>query len=144
MPEQPQTFANHGRIHPVYHFVLLPLLFINLIVAIVWLVREPGFVSAWDVVMAVALVILAGLVRVNPMKVQDRVIRLEERLRLYALLPESQRSRIPELTEDQLVGLRFAPDDELPALAERAWTEKLSRKDIKKAINRWRPDYWRV
>jgi hypothetical protein len=144
MPEQPQTIANHGRIHPVYHFVLLPLLLINLIVAIVWLVREPGFASAWDVVMAVALVILAGLVRVNPMKVQDRVIRLEERLRLYALLPESQRSRIPELTEDQLVGLRFAPDDELPALAERAWTEKLSRKDIKKAINRWRPDYWRV
>jgi hypothetical protein len=144
MPEQPQTIANHGRIHPVYHFFLLPLLLINLIVAIVWLVREPGFASAWDVVMAVALVILAGLVRVNPMKVQDRVIRLEERLRLYALLPESQRSRIPELTEDQLVGLRFAPDDELPALAERAWTEKLSRKDIKKAINRWRPDYWRV
>jgi hypothetical protein len=144
MPDQPQTFANHGRFQPAFHFVLVPLLLINLIVGIVWLVREPGFGSAWDVVMAVALVVLATLARTNPMKVQDRVIRLEERLRLYALLPESKRNRIPELTEDQLIALRFAPDDELPALAEKAWTEKLTRKDIKKAINNWRPDHWRV
>jgi len=59
-------------------------------------------------------------------------------------LPEPLRRHVPELTEDQLIGLRFAPDEELPALAERAWTEKLSRKDIKKAINNWRPDKWRV
>jgi hypothetical protein len=144
MPDTPQTYANHGRFHPIFHFLLAPILLINLIVSIVWLVRNPGFVSVWYLVMAVALFVMGTLVRVNPMKVQDRVIRLEERLRLYALLPESQRARIPELTEDQLVGLRFAPDEELPALAQRAISEHLTRKDIKKAIVNWRPDHWRV
>jgi hypothetical protein len=151
MPDQPQTYANHGRLHPLFHLVVLPLLFINLIVSIVWLVHVTGVGPAWDLVLAcmdlvlaVVFIILATLMRMYPMKVQDRVIRLEERLRLYALLPESKRNRIPELTEDQLIGLRFAPDEELPALAEKAWTEKLTRKDIKKAINRWRPDHWRV
>ncbi len=144
MPDQPQTYESHGRLHPIFHFVVVPLLFINLIVSIVWLVRSPGFESAWDVVLAVVFILMVTLARTYPMKVQDRVIRLEERLRLYALLPESKRNRIPELTEDQLIALRFAPDEELPALAEKAWTEKLTRKDIKKAINRWRPDHWRV
>ena len=144
MPDTPQTYANHGRFHPIFHFVLAPILLINLIVSIVWLVRHPTFASVWYLVMAVALFIMGTLVRVNPMKVQDRVIRLEERLRLYALLPESQRARIPELTEDQLVGLRFAPDEELPTLAQRAINEHLTRKDIKKAIVNWRPDHWRV
>ena len=144
MPDTPQTYANHGRFHPLFHFVLAPILLVNLIVSIVWLVRNPGFASVWYLVMAIGLFVMSLLVRVNPMKVQDRVIRLEERLRLYALLPESQRARIPELTEDQLVGLRFAPDEELPALAQRALNEHLTRKDIKKAIVNWRPDHWRV
>jgi Family of unknown function (DUF6526) len=144
MADQPQTYAKHGRIHPIFHLVLLPLLAINLIVSIVWLVREPGFASAWDLVMAVALILMALLIRTNPMRVQDRVIRLEERLRLYALLPDSQRARIAQLTEDQLIGLRFASDEELPALAQRALSENLTRKDIKKAIVNWRPDHWRV
>lgn len=151
MPDQPQTYANHGRLHPIYHLVILPLLFLNLIVSVIWLVHVVGTAPAWDlvlasmdVVLAVVLILVATLMRMYPMKVQDRVIRLEERLRLYALMPEVWRHRIPELTEDQLIGLRFAPDEELPSLAERAITEKLSRKDIKKAINRWRPDHWRI
>ena len=144
MPDKPQTFANHGRMHPPFHLFLAPVFIINVIESVVWLVRAPGFLTAWNVVMALALIMLLVLVRTYPMKVQDRVIRLEERLRLQALLPEPTRARIPELSVDQLVGLRFASDTELPALVERTLRENLNRKQIKQAIVSWRADEWRV
>jgi Family of unknown function (DUF6526) len=96
------------------------------------------------VVVAFAGMVAVFKIRLNPLKVQDRVIRLEERLRMMAILPEATRSRIGELTDGQFVGLRFASDEELPTLVKRALDEKLSRKDIKKAVTNWRPDYSRV
>jgi hypothetical protein len=144
MPDKPQSFANHGRVHPLFHLVVAPILFINIIASIVLLVRAPGLSTAWGVVMAVALLLMLILLRINPMKVQDRVIRLEERLRLAALLPQPLNARIPELSVDQLVGLRFASDAELSALVERTLRENLSRKQIKQAIVSWRADEWRV
>ena len=136
--------ANHGRLHPIFHLVLAPIFFINLALMIVRLVRAPGFSTAWSVVMAIALILMLVLVRSNPMKVQDRVIRLEERLRLAAVLPPPLQTRIPELSIDQLIGLRFASDAELPALVERTLRENLTRKQIKQAIVSWRADEWRV
>jgi hypothetical protein len=92
----------------------------------------------------IALSIAIFKIRTYPLKVQDRVIRLEERLRLATLLDAAQRPRIPELTESQLIALRFASDAELPALTTRALDEKLSAQEIRKSIQHWRPDNWRI
>jgi Family of unknown function (DUF6526) len=142
--KSPQNFANHTRFDPAFHFFVFPVFAITFIVTVVLLVMHPGFYSAWRVVVAAALVTAVLKMRMYALKVQDRVIRLEERLRLAALLPEAQRAQIALLSEDQLIGLRFAGDEEMPALMARALSEKLSRNDIKKAVKTWRPDYWRV
>ncbi len=145
MPEKlPQTYANHARLDPGFHFLLIPLALIAVVVSIVYLVRQPGWGASLGVVLAIALFLAAFTTRTYALKVQDRVIRLEERLRLTLLLPESARPRIKELTEGQLIALRFASDDELPALAMRAVQEKLTKKQIKAAIESWRPDIFRV
>ena len=148
---KPQTYANHTRLDPPFHLFLLPVFGLGLVMSLVhffYHFRESDFRDNFHafllIVLAVAMITLVLKVRLYSLKVQDRVIRLEERLRLMQLLPETMRSRIPELTEDQLIALRFASDAELPKLAERALNEKLTRKDIKKAIQNWRPDYWRV
>jgi low affinity Fe/Cu permease len=139
-----QNYANHGRLDPFFHFFLVPVAAISLIVAIVNVVRFPGFGSAWLVVVSVAAVVAVFKMRLYSLKVQDRVIRLEERLRLQQLLAEPLRSRISELTLGQLVGLRFASDAELPSLVNRALNEKLSKDDLKKAVTVWRADFFRV
>jgi Family of unknown function (DUF6526) len=149
--KKPQTFANHTRLDPPFHFFLLPFFGLVLLLTLIHFFAHITHGDLRDhvhafllIVLAVALVILLLKVRLYALKVQDRVIRLEERLRLTTLLSEPLRSRIPELTEDQLIGLRFASDGEIPKLVERTLNEKLSRADIKKAIQTWRPDYWRV
>ncbi len=144
MDKKPQSFANHTKFDPPFHFFVLPVLAVNVIAAVYHLFRFPGLGGAWFLVLSLALLALAGRTRAFATKLQDRVIRLEERLRLASVLPEPLRSRIGELTDSQLVGLRFAADAELPALVQRAIEEKLSRTDIKKAITSWRPDYLRV
>jgi hypothetical protein len=142
--EKPQTFANHTRWDPLYHFFAVPVFFLLAIAGMVHFIWRPGLHSGLMFVAAVALAVAIAKIRLYALRVQDRVIRLEERLRLTALLPEPLRSRIPELTVAQLVALRFASDAEVPKLVERALSEKLSQSDIKKAIQTWRPDDWRV
>ncbi len=151
MAEKPQTFANHTRFDPLFHAFLIPVFGLGVILSLTHFFAHIGHRSLWGnvhafllVVLAFALLILMFKTRLYALKVQDRVIRLEERLRLMQVLLEPLRSRIPELTESQLIALRFAPDAELPKLVERALNEKLSRNDIKKSIQNWRSDYWRV
>ena len=146
-----QTFANHTRFDPLFHFFLIPVFVVAVIFSLIHFFAHFGHRSVWGnfhgfllIVLAVALLTLVFKARLYALKVQDRIIRLEERLRLMQLLSEPLRSRIPELTEDQLCGLRFASDAEVPKLAERALNEKLTRKQIKQAVQSWRPDYWRV
>ncbi len=141
---QPQSFKNHARFDPLFHFVLVIVFLANLGISINYVVKHPGFYSAWYVVLSVAAILALTKMRMYPMKVQDRVIRLEERLRLQALAPAEWHSQLYRLSEDQLIGLRFAADDEVVELAKQALEHHLTRKQIKERINNWRGDYWRV
>jgi hypothetical protein len=139
-----QNYSNHTRLDPPYHFFLSPVILITLFLLIWNLIRHPDFPNAWGVVVMLALVVLVLKTRTYALKTQDRVIRLEERLRLSTLLPEPLRARIGELTESQLIALRFASDPEIPELVEKALAGNLPGAEIKKAIVSWRPDYFRV
>ena len=144
---QPQSFKNHARFDPAFHFFLLPLLLLNLIFAIYATIHAwPSFphTHLWWIVMSIVFFVMAGLSRGYALKNQDRIIRLEEQLRLADLLPENQLGLIDALTIDQFVGLRFASDAEVAALAQRAVAEKLDRKQIKQSITNWRPDNQRI
>jgi hypothetical protein len=142
---EPQNLKSHGRLDPPYHFVLFFVLVANLVVSIVHLVHHHrNFYAYWLVVLSLAVFILIFKLRLYPLKVQDRVIRLEERLRLQALAPAEWHSQIYRLTEDQLIGLRFAADDEVVELAKQALEHNLNRKQIKERIKDWRADNWRV
>lgn len=140
----PQTYANHTKLDPPFHFFMVPVWGITLLLAIWNLIRNPSAVSAWLLVVAAATVVAVFKIRLYALRVQDRVIRLEERQRLSQLLSEPFRSRIGELTADQLIALRFAPDAEIPAMVEKTLAGNWSRADIKKAIVTWRPDYFRI
>ena len=150
---EPQNFSNHTKIVPAFHYFLLPVLFINLVGASYWVYATarhawgpfPFFYAILNLCLAVALLILAFLARLFALGVQDRVIRLEERLRYQQLLPQDLQARINEFTTKQLVALRFASDAELPALARKVLAEKMEeRKAIKQMIQNWRADYQRI
>ena len=144
MSKAPQSAKNHGRFDPLFHFFLVPVLLANLVCAVVALVHRQCFLHWWMLVLSLAAIILLFKLRNYPLKVQDRVIRLEERLRLQALAPAQWHAQIYRLTEDQLIGLRFASDDEVVELAKQALEHNLNRKQIKERIKSWRPDEWRV
>jgi len=139
-----QNYANHTRLDPPFHLFLLPVAGINVLAAIWHLVRHRTLGSGWLVVLAIAAVVAVSKIRTYALKVQDRIIRLEERLRLSQLLPEPLRDRIGDLTEPQLIALRFAPDAEIPALVEKALSGTMLPRDIKQAVVNWRADYFRV
>jgi Family of unknown function (DUF6526) len=145
MANQTQTYASHRRWIPAFHFFVLPVLFVNFIMAVIRVVRAPDFSTTWAAIVAFVLALGILYARVMPLRAQDRVIRFEERTRLERLLPADLRARIHELTPGQLIALRFAPDDEVPDLARRALNGELKgQADIKRAIRNWRGDYLRV
>ncbi|MEM9557143.1 MAG: DUF6526 family protein [Acidobacteriota bacterium] len=142
---RPQTLANHAKIVPAYHYALTLILVANLLWSLWQLLRNPGIDSAITVLLAFGLMIIMWFVRIWPLTVQDRLIRLEEILRMQRLLPPEQQERIGSLRRGQFVALRFASDDELPALVQRVLDGELtSGKEIKRAIATWRADHFRV
>ena len=143
--QKPQNFKNHTRIVPLYHQFVFFVFVINLGWTIYRLVKD---VFSWgaivNVLVAMALLVVFFYARIFALTVQDRVIRLEMRLRLAGILPADLRPRIPVFSVAQLVALRFASDAELPALARKVLDEKLTdRKAIKRLIKDWQADYLR-
>jgi hypothetical protein len=145
MAEETQAFATHRRWIPAWHFFAVPVLVANVFIVAARFWRDPRFVNGWAVVVAIALATGILISRTMPLRAQDRIIRLEERIRLERVLPGDMRGRIGNLTPEQFIGLRFAPDDEVPELTKRALNGELkTRADIKRAIRNWRPDHMRV
>jgi L-cystine uptake protein TcyP (sodium:dicarboxylate symporter family) len=144
MPDQ--NYSNHRQYVPIFHYVLLPVLFLTVIGSIVNLVESWGdhqriYSASLIVVLAVASFLMLFLLRVFALKAQDRAIRAEENLRHFAMTGRLLDAR---LTTRQVVGLRFASDGEFVALAQRAAAENLTEDAIKRAIKTWRPDTCRV
>jgi hypothetical protein len=144
---EPQSFKNHTRWDPLFHFFIMPVLLLNVFVTADWYWHHRYthvHSGPWAVLMAVALLLAASKVRVYALHNQDRIIRLEEQLRLADLLPEEHLGIVDALTAKQYVALRFASDAEMAALAIRAHAEGLTPKQIKEAIGVWRPDTFRI
>ena len=139
-----QNRKNHVRLDPAFHFVLAPAAIALFVWTLSRVFRHFNAGTITEALLALLLVATITLMRVYSLRVQDRVIRLEERLRLSALLPEPLRSRMSEITVGQLIALRFASDGEIPSLVARVLGEGLTGGQIKDAIQEWRGDYLRV
>jgi hypothetical protein len=145
MAEREQNYRNHRRLLPPFHFFVLPVLLVNFLNEVRHVYMGPSRHTVWMLVFALALLMLAVLSRVQAITVQDRVIRLEERLRMRQLLPADLQKHIDELTPRQLVALRFASDAELPDLVRECTAGRLATtKDIKLRVKNWRPDWLRA
>lgn len=141
-----QGFKHHGKYVPLYHFFVLPVLIINFGIQLYWWIKLGlAPLRFFPVLTAAALFVGVFYTRLFALAVQDRLIRLEEKLRYERVLPEELRWRADELTVDQFVSLRFASDEELPQLMQKVLDEKLTkRKAIKSLIKNWKPDYQRA
>jgi hypothetical protein len=144
MPQPEQNLKNHARLDPMFHGFLFVGALILMGATIYALIRQPDWWGAVRVFGVLWAIVLMFKVRLYAIKVQDRVIRLEERLRLAELLPEPTRMRIGELSERQLIALRFASDGEVAELVQQTLGGNWDQKQIKSAIKNWRPDYLRV
>lgn len=144
MSKEPQNLKNHARFDPAYHFFIAAMYLANLVVACLYWYHHRNHISIWYVFVSLVFIVPILKIRLYPLKVQDRVIRLEERLRLQALAPAEWHAQIYRLTEDQLIGLRFAGDDEVVDIAKQALEQNLNRKQIKERVRNWRADDWRV
>ena len=145
MSPRTQTYANHRRFFALYHYVALPIVSLNVVYTALLLFRTPNRSTIWAFVFGIG--VAAGLLAARTMVliVQNRVIRLEQRLRLVALLPDHLRGRIVELNLSQLIGLRFASDAELASLVERCLAGELKNAEgVKKAIGSWQADFLRA
>ncbi len=139
-----QSYANHARWLAPWHFFAIPVLLSNAIVEFVRFAGTPTLLRAWVAIVAIALVTGLIFARWMPLRVQDRLIRLEETLRLERLLPDRARE-VEHLSREQLIGVRFASDAEVPHLLDRMVAgELVTRGDVKRAVQHWRADHQRV
>ena len=145
MAEPQQSLQNHARIIPAYHYFIFGALTINLILSVMDLFSAPSFRTVSGLLTASALIVLTLYARVFALRAQDRVIRLEMRLRMKELLPADLQPRIKEFTPGQLVAMRFAGDAELPGLARQVLDGNVQdKKAIKGMIKDWQGDFLRV
>ena len=146
MPAE-QSLKNHMRFDPPFHFFLMPVLLANLLVSIYTTVHEwPAHprIHPWWILMSVVLIMMTLKIRNYALTNQNRIVRLEERVRYAALLTPAQLSAAQALSQSQVIALRFASDAELPALISRTLKEGLEPKAIKGAVVSWRADTHRI
>ena len=139
-----RTPQSHSRRDPAFHYVVIPILLGNLVYRTLFAITHLSFDALWSVLVALALVTLAILLRLYALRVQDRIIRMEERIRIAAVASPETLAQMEEFSIEQFAALRFAPWSELGPLADRALREKLSSKQIKDLIVHWRSDTHRV
>ncbi len=145
MADKTQSYANHTRWHPLFHFVLFPILLLHLIYSVWRLYQTPDFEHAETLLLSIGLLVMMLLVRINPLRAQDRLIRLEEQLRYQRLLPADLAAQAVQLPVRFIVVLRFASDEELPDLVRQVLERKFEKPaEVKRAIKQWRGDYLRV
>ncbi len=142
--KKPQNYENHAKFIPVFHYIALPLLLVNFFGALFRVTQEISFYTFNGVGLAISLIVVAVFTRLFALKAQDRVIRLEEQIRMQTFLPDALKAQVGRLTMGQIVALRFASDEELADLTQEALGQNTSPNALKQAVKTWRPDYNRV